>query len=109
MLKKTLRALREYPWVILFALFILSYTVLDMSFTNKSYSELENRPLKTRPKMSFSTLMSGDYDEKFDAYINDQFFGRDGWITLKSRTESALQDGKQRDRLWEGRLPFQEI
>ena len=54
MLKKTLRALREYPWVILFALFILSYTVLDMSFTNKSYSELENRPLKTRPKMSFS-------------------------------------------------------
>ena len=90
MLKKTLRALREYPWVILFALFILSYTVLDMSFTNKSYSELENRPLKTRPKMSFSTLMSGDYDEKFDAYINDQFFGRDGWITLKSRTESAL-------------------
>ncbi|TCL43679.1 DHHW family protein [Harryflintia acetispora] len=90
MLKKTLRALREYPWVILFALFILSYTVLDMSFTNKSYSELENRPLKTRPKMSFSALMSGDYDEKFDAYINDQFFGRDGWITLKSRTESAL-------------------
>ena len=84
MLKKTLRALREYPWVILFALFILSYTVLDMSFTNKSYSELENRPLKTRPKMSFSALMSGDYDEKFDAYINDQFFGRDGWITLKS-------------------------
>ena len=51
---------------------------------------MENRPLKTRPKLEWRVLMKGEYDERFDSYINDQFVGRDGWITLKSCVESLL-------------------
>lgn len=82
--------LRQYPWVVLFALFIVLYTGFDLTQTNRARSELENRPLKTRPKMTWSALMKGSYDEAFDGYINDQFVLRDAWITLKSYAETLL-------------------
>lgn len=84
------RLLKTAPIAVIFAVFILVFTLLDMSFTNRARSEMENRPLATRPKLSWSVLMDGSYDEKFDTYINDQFVGRDWWITLKSFAEIAL-------------------
>lgn len=93
MKEKCREVLRRYPWVVLFAVFIAVYTCWDMTQTNRAESELENRKLAQRPKLTWSSLMDGEYDERFDQYINDQFVGRDGWITLKSLCESAL--GKQ--------------
>lgn len=90
-IKKTLQALWRTPWVLLFALFIAVFTLLDMSATNRARSEMENRPLKQRPKLSWAALMSGSYDEDFDSYINDQFVFRDTWIAMKSVSESLLQ------------------
>ncbi|MCI8623888.1 MAG: hypothetical protein HFG26_09535 [Provencibacterium sp.] len=81
---------KSCPWAVLFAVFILLYTGLDMTQTDRERSEMENRPLKTRPKLEWRVLMKGEYDERFDSYINDQFVGRDGWITLKSCVESLL-------------------
>lgn len=81
---------RACPWAVLFAAFILLFTALDMAAPTRTRSEMENRELKTRPKLSWRVLMDGEYDEKFDSYINDQFVGRDGWITLKSLCESLL-------------------
>ncbi len=89
-MEKFLKLWRTYPWAVLFAAFILILTALDMTNADRERSEMENRSLKTRPKLSWKVLMDGEYDEKFDGYINDQFIGRDGWITLKSRTESLL-------------------
>ena len=42
------------------------------------------------PILSWSELWGGTYDEKFDKYINDQFVGRDFWISVKSFGESLL-------------------
>lgn len=89
-MKKWKSLIKMYPWVVLFALFLFGYMILDLTHTDRARSELENRPLSMRPKLSWNVLMSGSYDEKYDKYINDQFIGRDAWITLKSWTESLL-------------------
>lgn len=90
MKQQFLKLWRSCPWVILFAAFILLWTALDMAAPIRTHSEMENRELRTRPKLSWRVLMDGEYDEKFDGYINDQFVGRDGWISLKSFCESLL-------------------
>lgn len=82
--------LKSYPWAVIFFAFIMLYTALDMTHTTRAYSELENRPLKTRPKLTAAALLDGKYDEAFDGYVGDQFIFRDMWITVKSLTESAL-------------------
>lgn len=86
--------LRKYPLLILFAAFILVLGVADMFVSRREFSEMENRQLTQRPPLEWESLISLDQETKFsnryEKYINDQFIGRDGWITLKSICESAL-------------------
>ena len=53
--------------------------------------------LATKPKFRLSSLISGDYDEKFEAYMDDQFVGRDMWRKLKVTVDriggSRLENG----------------
>lgn len=53
--------------------------------------------LATKPKFRLSSLISGDYDEKFEAYMDDQFVGRDMWRKLKVMVDriggSRLENG----------------
>ena len=53
--------------------------------------------LATKPKFRMSSLISGDYDEKFEAYMDDQFVGRDMWRKLKVTVDricgSRLENG----------------
>ncbi len=84
----------RYPLLLIFAGLILITTVLDLATPAKSFSEMENRYLAQRPEMTIRSLMAQDEDQKYsiqyEEYTNDQFIGRDGWITLKSIAESAL-------------------
>ena len=84
----------HYPLLLIFAGLILITTVLDLATPAKSFSEMENRYLAQRPEMTIRSLMAQDEDQKYsiqyEEYTNDQFIGRDGWITLKSIAESAL-------------------
>jgi len=82
--------LREYPLLLIFALVMGGLFLLDLCFTANPYSELENRKLKQKPAFSLGSLVTNQYTKEYEAYINDQFVGRDGWITLKSVFESAL-------------------
>lgn len=86
--------LKQYPLLILFAVFLLVVGVVDMIVSNRTFSEMENRYLAKRPPLTFTSLVSKQEDRKFsnlyEKYINDQFVGRDTWINLKSVSESAL-------------------
>ena len=42
-------------------------------------------------RLSVSRLISGDFQKDYETMVSDQFAGRDGWITAKSVSESALQ------------------
>ena len=87
---KLKKFLREYPLLLLFALVMGGLFLLDLCFTSNPYSELENRKLKQKPVFSLESLVENRYTKEYEEYINDQFVGRDQWITLKSVFESAL-------------------
>ena len=83
-----MKEILRYPLVLLFALFILGCTAMDLTQTNREFSEMENRYLQQKPKFTVKTLLN--YTQKYEEYINDQFFNRDSWITIKSMAESAI-------------------
>jgi len=73
-----------------FALCIWGLFLADMLVPTRAFSELENRPLAQVPAFSARALFQNAYTLKYEEYVNDQFVGRDSWITLKSLGESAL-------------------
>ena len=89
-----MQTLKKYPLVFLFAAFLLIVSAANLLTPDREKSELENRPLAQRPKLTATALLAKDqenkYTQRFETYLNDQFVGRDGWITLKSVSESAL-------------------
>ena len=89
-MKKILDFLKKYPLLTVFAVFMLGVFGLDMCFTSNPYSELENRQLKQKPVFTLESLFMNRYTKDYEEYINDQFVGRDGWITMKSVFETLL-------------------
>ncbi|MEM1483995.1 DHHW family protein [Oscillospiraceae bacterium PP1C4] len=85
-----MQAFRKYPLLILFTVFLLVTAVADMFISRREFSEMENRYLAQRPEFSLSQLFLNEYTPKYEKYVNDQFVGRDQWITLKSVSESAM-------------------
>ena len=79
-----------HPLLWMFAGFILILTLLDFVIPARTFSELENRYLKQSQKFSFSALFEGNYTLNYEEFVNDQFAGRDTWITIKSRAEQLL-------------------
>lgn len=72
---------------------------LDILCPDRLFSENENRILQQKPKLfreeaSFSDnlqnkLLSGAYITDYEAYVTDQFAGRDLWIGIKTASERA--------------------
>ncbi len=81
----------KYPLLLLFFLFMAGMFIADMITPPTASSEMENRPLKQRPDFSLEELWANEYTLEYEEFVNDQFVGRDGWITTKSIAESALQ------------------
>jgi len=90
-LSEKLRQALRYPLLCLFALFLLFVFCMDMTATNRQFSEMENRVLTQKPKFTVEKLVANEYTMDYEEYVNDQFIWRDRWITMKSISESALQ------------------
>ena len=58
--------------------------IINFILPKKVFSEQENRYLATIPKLNFDDLVSGEYVEELDNYINDHFTFRDFWLKLNS-------------------------
>lgn len=83
MKKDRQRKVQEQLVGIIFILILFLFLIINIIVPNKEKSVQENRMLATKPKFRLSSLISGDYDEKFEAYMDDQFVGRDMWRKLK--------------------------
>ena len=46
--------------------------------------------LASRPAISVSQLTSGKFADGYETYVNDQFFLRDWWITLRATAQRIL-------------------
>ena len=76
--------------ILFFSVFLFLFSVLDVVTPDRGYSETENRPLASAPKITVKNLISGRYSSDYEEYINDQFILRDFWIDAKSYAESLL-------------------
>ena len=81
----------------IFILTLFLFLIINVIVPDREKSVQENRMLATKPKFRLSSLISGDYDEKFEAYMDDQFVGRDMWRKLKVTVDriggSRLENG----------------
>lgn len=97
MKKDRQRKVQEQLVGIIFILILFLFLIINIIVPNREKSVQENRMLATKPKFRLSSLISGDYDEKFEAYMDDQFVGRDMWRKLKVTVDricgSRLENG----------------
>ena len=97
MKKDRQRKVQEKLVGIIFILILFLFLIINVIVPDREKSVQENRMLATRPKFRLSSLISGDYDEKFEAYMDDQFVGRDMWRKLKVTVDriggSRLENG----------------
>ncbi len=63
----------------------------SMLVKDRDFSDNENRVLQQRPEFTSERLFDGTFTKEYEAYITDQFIGRDQWIALKVYAEKALQ------------------
>lgn len=76
-----------------FLILIFGFTAGSLLVPEKAFSEKENRSLQQMPKVSVEEVLDGTFSKKYEKYLSDQFFERDGWISLKTTTDRMM--GKQ--------------
>lgn len=90
---------------ICFVVVLLFFFIANLSLPDASYSDVENRSLQQRPSFSVKEYMSGRLERKLEDYANDQFFGRNVFIRLKSAVDvsagSVLSNG-----VWRGKSGY---
>lgn len=100
----------------IFILLLFVFMLVNLAVPDKEQSELENRMLESRPGLSMSTVMNGDFMEQWENYMSDQFVGRDLWRGIKvtldrlggSRMENGIYIGKDGQLLEEIEVPDDE-
>ena len=80
----------KYPIILLFTVFVGGLTIIDFVAPDKAMSEIENKYLAQKPKISVKSIFDNSFSKKYEEYINDQFVFRDEWISIKSASELAL-------------------
>lgn len=75
---------------IFFAALLLLVFLINLITPTRSFSEKENRVLSSRPEISWAQISSGQFQEKFETYVNDQFVLRDFWVTFKANVDLIL-------------------
>lgn len=78
-------ACRRFNSIVVFGFLILIMFIILQPM--KEYSELENRYLQSMPKMTISSVFSGEYMQDVEKYVSDHFVFRDFFVILKSRLE----------------------
>lgn len=82
----------QSPYIIgcLFSILILFLAIAGVISRDRKVSEMENRQLAQKPKMTLETVLSGDYQKEYEEYYNDQFVFRNTWIKVKTATDRLL-------------------
>lgn len=80
--------------LIAIAVILLGLSVGSFFLTpDREFSENENRYLQLTPKLSWDTVMSGDFMEDMEEYTSDQIVFRDLWTATRSLLQRA--EGKE--------------
>lgn len=69
---------------------VVVFAFMNLIVRDRDFSENENRKLAQRPAFSMAALTDGSYFSELTTYYSDQFFARDGWISLRLREDQLL-------------------
>ena len=91
----------------IFILCLILVMIVNFIVPDKKKSDEENRMLESMPRLSLTSITTGDFMEQWEAYMSDQFVGRNVWRQLKvgfdrlggSSMENGVYIGK------DGQLP----
>lgn len=72
---------------LLFVLIIGAFFIMTFVIKDRTFSENENRNLAQLPQPSVSSISDGSFTKGFESYVQDQFPGRDKFVSLKTRVE----------------------
>lgn len=89
-MKNTLKELKKYPIIIFFLCFLVIYSIGDCFARAKKYDEYENRDLAQFPRLTWEGLVTNEWTQEYETYVQDQFLLRHEWIVAKSFTEGLL-------------------
>lgn len=74
----------------LFLLVLLLFFVINLCVKDRDFSDNENRSLAQKPAFSLTTLADGSYFSGLTDHYSDQFFSRDGWLSMKLFADKRL-------------------
>ena len=79
-------------WLLPLAFFTCVAVLLaeDIFTPDRVFSAQENRKLAQRPAFSAKAVSDKSFMEEYEAYVTDQFPGRDGFIALKTQVQRLL-------------------
>ena len=80
--------------VCLFAALLFGFSIAFFILPDNSFSEQENRSLRTLPSFSLEKLADGSFGEEINDYFADQFPLRDALVGLKGISEITLAKGE---------------
>lgn len=67
---------------IVFFIFVAGLALMGLIAKDRPFSDSENRTLAQRPALTADSLQSGGFFADYSDYLADQFWGRDGWISI---------------------------
>lgn len=85
-----MKKILQYPIAVLFALFISVFFLVDVFNSDRTFSEFENTSLAQKPSFSWSSFVDGSFGSQYVKYINEQFLGRDHWISMKAVADMGM-------------------
>lgn len=80
---RTMRATKICMIVVFWAV-LCAVSLMGLVGKDREFSENENRYLEQTPQASAKRVLSGEFQEDLETYLNDQICFRDGWITVKT-------------------------
>lgn len=84
------RVYRRKTAAVLFFGLLVSISLLELIPLQREFSQQENRPLTTRPKLALEQVADGSFMEQYEAFRSDQFLVRNLWASIKNRVDLMM-------------------
>ena len=88
-----MKNLKKMLPVLMFSVILFGLAGLGLTAEDQTYSATEKRELQTLPKVTVETIRNGKFQKKYEAYLSDQFPGRDRWVRMQ--TDISRMVGKK--------------
>ena len=79
---------------------LIGFSIINILTSDKDITYSERRKLQQLPNLTKESVLSGDYFEKLESYLQDQFIWRDNFRFLKAFTNLKLLNQKDNNGIY---------